>query len=163
MNYLKLAFSIFIVLAASRLIPHPPNFTSLIALSLYVPIVFGLQSILVVVAAFFVTDLVIGFHSLLFFTWGSVVLIGFLSKYFYQNIYIRISGALIGSIIFYIISNFGVWLSGSYGFNLTGLINCYIAAIPFFSYTVISTILFSSIIEFLLYLKNKSVEYTFFK
>ena len=78
MNYLKLAFSIFIVLAASRLIPHPPNFTSLIALSLYVPIVFGLQSILVVVAAFFVTDLVIGFHSLLFFTWGSVVLIGFL-------------------------------------------------------------------------------------
>lgn len=163
MTYLKLAFSIFIVLAASRLIPHPPNFTSLIALSLYVPIVFGLQSILLVVAAFFVTDLVIGFHSLLFFTWGSVVLIGFLSKYFYQNIYYRFSGALIGSIIFYIVSNFGVWLSGSYGFTLTGLINCYIAAIPFFSHTVISTILFSSIIEFLLYLKTKSFKYTFFK
>ncbi len=160
---LKIAIFVFLALAVTRFIPHPPNFTSLIALSLYVPIIFGLQSILVVVAAFFVTDLVIGFHSLLFFTWGSVVLIGFLSKYFYQNIYIRISGALIGSIIFYIISNFGVWLNGSYGFTLTGLINCYIAAIPFFSYTFISTILFSSIIEFFLYLKIKSVKYTFFK
>ena len=78
MNYFKISIGIFIVLATSRFVPHPPNFTSLIALSLYVPIVFGLQSILVVVAAFFVTDLVIGFHSLLFFTWGSVVLIGFL-------------------------------------------------------------------------------------
>ncbi len=159
MTYLKLAFSIFIVLAASRLIPHPPNFTSLIALSLYVPIVFGLRSIFVVVAAFFVTDLIIGFHSLLFFTWGAVVLIGFLSKYFYKNIYFRFSGALIGSIIFFIISNFGVWLSGSYGFTFTGLIYCYIVAIPFFSYTVLSTILYSSIIECLLYLKNKPVKY----
>ena len=162
MMNLKIAIFVFLALAVTRFIPHPPNFTSLIALSLYVPIIFGLQSILVVVAAFFVTDLVIGFHSLLFFTWGSVVLIGFLSKYFYQNIYYRFSGALIGSIIFYIVSNFGVWVSGSYGFTLTGLMNCYIAAIPFFSYTVISTILFSSIIEFLLYLKNKPIKYKLF-
>ena len=162
MMNLKIAIFVFLALAVTRFIPHPPNFTSLIALSLYVPIVFGLQSILLVVAAFFVTDLVIGFHSLLFFTWGSVVLIGFLSKYFYQNIYYRFSGALIGSIIFYIVSNFGVWVSGSYGFTLTGLMNCYIAAIPFFSYTVISTILFSSIIEFLLYLKNKPIKYKLF-
>ena len=41
MNYLKITLGIFIVLAASRFIPHPPNFTSLIALSFYVPLFLG--------------------------------------------------------------------------------------------------------------------------
>ena len=41
MNYLKISVGLLIVLAASRFIPHPPNFTSLIALSFYVPILLG--------------------------------------------------------------------------------------------------------------------------
>ena len=41
MKYLKISLGIFIVLAASRFIPHPPNFTSLIALSFYVPLFLG--------------------------------------------------------------------------------------------------------------------------
>ena len=49
MNYLKISLGIFIVLAASRFIPHPPNFTSLIALSLYVPLIFGLKFIPVLI------------------------------------------------------------------------------------------------------------------
>ena len=35
MSYFKVSLAIFVVLAASRFIPHPPNFTSLIALSFY--------------------------------------------------------------------------------------------------------------------------------
>ena len=37
MNYIKVAFGVLIALSASRFIPHPPNFTSLIALSFYIP------------------------------------------------------------------------------------------------------------------------------
>tara|TARA_Y100001970_G_C13844134_1_gene655953 strand:+ start:138 stop:626 length:489 start_codon:yes stop_codon:yes gene_type:complete len=155
MNNLKIILFVFLALALSRFIPHPPNFTSLIALSLYVPVVFGLKFIFVVIASYFVTDLFIGFHSTLFFTWGSVVLIGLLSNYFYKNIYYRVSGALIGAVIFYITTNFGVWINGSYGYNFNGLINCYIAAIPFFTYTVISTIFYSSILEMLIHLKTR--------
>ena len=155
MNYLKIGISVFLALAATRFIPHPPNFTSLIALSFYVPAVFGLKYIFIVLGAFFITDLFIGFHSILFFTWGSVVLIGYLSNFFYKNTYYRLFGALMGAIIFYLITNFGVWINGSYGFTLLGLINCYIAAIPFFSYTLISTIFFSIIIETAIYLKSK--------
>ena len=44
-EYIKISFGIFIALAASRFIPHPPNFTSLIALSFYIPAIFGLQNI----------------------------------------------------------------------------------------------------------------------
>ena len=36
----KILLGIFLILASSRLIPHPPNFTSLIALSFYVPLFF---------------------------------------------------------------------------------------------------------------------------
>ena len=43
MNYLKISVGIFLTLAASRFIPHPPNFTSLIALSFYVPVLLGLR------------------------------------------------------------------------------------------------------------------------
>lgn len=147
MSYLKIAIGVIVALSASRLIPHPPNFTSLLALSFYIPAVFGIKFIPIVVLALLFTDLIIGFHSTMFFTMGSVVLIGIMSKYFNKSISIRIFGALGGALIFYILTNFGVWLSGSYSYTLVGLTNCYVLALPFFGYTLISTLLFSVIIE----------------
>ena len=145
-NYLKITFGIFLILGASRFIPHPPNFTSLIALSFYIPALFGVRFLPALLLSFLVTDLIIGFHSTILFTWGSVVIIGLISKYFIQNILSRLSGALIGATIFFIISNFGVWSLGSYGLTLEGLIVCYTVALPFFGYTLVSTIIFSSLI-----------------
>ena len=147
MTYLKFSLGIFLVLAVSRFIPHPPNFTSLIALSFYVPVLFGLKFIPIVILCFFITDIFIGFHSTLLFTWGSVGIIGLISRYFNFSSIRRVSGALIGSFIFYIFTNFGVWVNGMYGFTLEGLIACYTLAIPFFAYNFISTLLFSAIIE----------------
>ena len=147
MNYLKILSAVFIAVAATRLIPHPPNFTSLIALSFYLPAFFGYRFIPAIIISFAITDLVIGFHGLLLFTWGSAILIGLLSHYFHKSLKSRIFGALSGAIIFFIITNFGVWLFGSYGYTLSGLIACYILAIPFFANTVISTILYSFVIE----------------
>ena len=147
MRYLNISAGIFVVLAATRFIPHPPNFTSLIALSFYVPAIFGFKFIPILIISFVITDFFIGFHNFYLFTWGSVLIIGLLSKYFLQNIFKRIAGALFGCIIFFIISNFGVWTSGLYGFTILGLIECYILAVPFFSYSLISTFIFSSIIE----------------
>ena len=149
MNYLKISLGIFIALAASRFIPHPPNFTSLLALSFYVPALLGLRFIPALILSFALTDLIIGFHSTILFTWGSVLLIGFLSKYFFGGIIKRIFGALLGAFIFFIITNFGVWTGGIYGYNMEGLITCYIMAIPFFTYSLISTFIFSGIIEFI--------------
>ncbi len=147
MRYLNISAGIFVVLAATRFIPHPPNFTSLLALSFYVPAIFGIKFIPALIISFAITDFFIGFHNVYLFTWGSVLIIGLLSKYFLQNIFKRIAGALFGCIIFFIISNFGVWTSGLYGFTILGLIECYILAVPFFSYSLISTFIFSSIIE----------------
>ena len=147
MNYLKISFGIFIVLAASRFIPHPPNFTSLIALSFYVPLFLGKRFIPALLICFIITDIFIGFHTIVVFTWGSIIIISLTSYLFQKNIYMRIIGAICGSLVFYIISNFGVWSLGSYGYSFDGLLICYIAAIPFYSNTLISTILYSVLIE----------------
>ena len=147
MYYLKIAIGVLIALAASRFIPHPPNFTSLLALSFYIPVIFGVRFIPVVVLALFFTDLIIGLHSTMFFTIGSVILIGLISKIFNRSILLRLFGALTGAVIFFTLSNFGVWTSGSYGYTLNGFISCYLLAIPFFGYSLISTLIFSVIIE----------------
>ena len=147
MNYLKVFFGIFLALSVSRFVPHPPNFTSLLALSFYVPALLGTRFIPALIISFILTDIVIGFHSAVFFTWGSVLLIGLISSYFRNSILKRLSGALFGAFIFFIITNFGVWSIGSYDYTLQGLITCFTLAIPFFSYSLISTFVFSAIIE----------------
>ena len=153
MYHLKIYIGIFFALAASRFIPHPPNFTSLLALSFYVPALLGIRYLPALVISFFITDLFIGFHTLTLFTWGSVVVIGLGSKYFISSVLTRISGALLGACLFFIITNFGVWSLGSYGYTAEGLLMCYIMAIPFFVYNLISTFIFSGVIEFIYKLK----------
>mgnify|MGYP001260444302 FL=1 len=149
MKYLKITTGIFLVLAASRFIPHPPNFTSLIALSFYIPAILGLRFVPALLLCFGLTDLIIGFHGVILFTWGSVALIGLISDKLKKNFFNRILGALLGALIFYIITNFGVWTLGSYSYDLNGLLSCYILAIPFFGYSLVSTLSYSLLIEFL--------------
>jgi len=59
----------------------------------------------------------------------------------YKNLFIF---GFSGSVIFFIVSNFGVWIAGNlYEKNMNGLIECYFMAVPFFKNTLISTIIFS--------------------
>ena len=52
--------------------------------------------------------------------------------------------SILGSVIFYLISNFGVWYFGNlYEKNFNGLMECYFLAIPFFKNTVLSTVIFT--------------------
>ena len=161
MRFFLTSLSIFTVLALSRFVPHPPNFTSLMALSFYVPVFLGLRFIPALLISFAITDLIIGYHTGTHWTWGSVLLIGLISQYFTKNLTWRLSGALLGACIFFVVTNFGVWVSGMYGYSLCGLISCYVLAIPFFTYSIISTLFFSLIIESAYRLfKNKLVKYS---
>jgi hypothetical protein len=157
MNYLKLSLIIFLILAASRFIPHLPNFTSLLALSFYIPALLGARYLPALLLSFVITDIFIGFHNVVFFTWGSVIFIGLVSKFFVSTIITRVSGALFGACIFFLITNFGVWSLGSYGYTVEGLIACYVLALPFFGYSLVSTFIFSGIIEGLYKFKIKDL------
>lgn len=153
MNIFKISLGIFLALSISRFVPHPPNFTSLISLSFYIPLLFGLKFLPFLILTFIFTDFVIGFHQLSLFTWGSIILIGYISKFFNKSILNRISGSLFGAFVFFLVTNFGVWMSGQYSYSINGIIMCFTLAIPFFTYNLISTIIFSSIIEGFLKLK----------
>ncbi len=117
------------------------------ALSFYVPALLGVRYLPALILSFLITDLFIGFHAITLFTWGSVIVVGLSSKFFLTRKLSRIAGALMGAVIFFVITNFGVWSLGSYGYTLEGLIACYSLALPFFGNTLVSTILFSAIIE----------------
>tara|TARA_Y100001970_G_scaffold228154_1_gene282503 strand:+ start:110 stop:592 length:483 start_codon:yes stop_codon:yes gene_type:complete len=147
MRQFSIYLGIFLILALSRFIPHPPNFTSLIALSFYVPALLGIRYIPAVVISFAITDFVIGYHTGTHWTWGSVLIIGFISSYFTKDLILRLVGVISAAVIFFLITNFGVWTSGMYGYTFQGLLNCFVLAIPFFTFTLISTLIYSVIIE----------------
>ena len=138
----QIFLGIFLCLAASRFIPHPWNFTSLLALSFYIPAIVGFKYIAFLIISFAITDLFIGFHSLILWTWGSVLLIGFLPIYFNSSISLRIPGALTGAIIFFLVTNFGVWLLG-YPKTIEGFVNCFLLAIPFYIYTLLGDLFYT--------------------
>ena len=147
MKQIYICLGIFITLAASRFIPHPPNFTSLLALSFYVPVFFGFKYVPVLLISYAITDFIIGYHTGTQWVWGSIFLIGLVAPKFSKSLISRVSGALLGACIFFVITNFGVWISGMYDMTYEGFIMCYTLAIPFFTFSLISTILFSAIIE----------------
>ena len=106
----------------------------------------------------FLGDLYLGFHNTMFFTYLSLiaaVTVGFYIKKF-KNIEIFFGG-VISSVSFFIITNFGAWLTlDMYEKSLSGLISSYILAIPFFQNTLVSTIFYLFLFKiFFEYILNK--------
>ena len=135
------------ILAFSRLIPHPPNFTPLLGMAVFSGVIFDRKifAFVVPLVAMLLSDLVIGFHSSMPIIYFAIMLnvgVGFLlvSKFSYlKSILALVSGAL----IFFIVTNFAVWLgSGMYSEDLNGLISCYIMALPFFQNTLLSSLVY---------------------
>ena len=145
---------LILILVFARLIPHPPNFTPIIAVAIVSGYFFKNinLSLLILLVAMLVSDLFIGFYENVIFVYLSLLLITFIfhkisNKINFKNLFIY---GFAGSLIFFIISNFGVWALGSpgvqdiaYDKSLNGLIECYILAIPFFGNTFLSTVIFA--------------------
>jgi hypothetical protein len=100
-------------------------------------------------AAMLLADFFLGFHSTMIYVYGALALVVGLGLWLKNNVSVgKVAGAAIGSsLLFFIITNFGVWLGSTfYAQNLQGLINCYVAAIPFYHYTLASDLLFSGVL-----------------
>ena len=137
-----------LLLAFSRLIPHPPNFTPIIAVAIMSGYLFKNinLSFVVLLVSMLLADVFVGFYNNMLFVYSSLFIVTFIffkisDKINYKNLFVL---GFLGSFMFYLVSNFGVWAVGNlYEKNLEGLINCYFLAIPFFKNTVISTLIFS--------------------
>lgn len=146
-----LVLSMIVAAAFSRLIPHPWNFTAVGAMALfggaYLPS--KKWSLLAPLAALFVSDLALGFHVTMTFVYGAFLLIGLLGWSLRENTSWPRVGAmtLLSSSLFFVVSNFGVWLlEPYYAKTWEGLVQCFVMAIPFFDNQVLGDLFYVSVL-----------------
>ncbi|MFN3560867.1 MAG: DUF6580 family putative transport protein [Chloroherpetonaceae bacterium] len=148
--------------ALSRLIPHPANFTAIAAVALFgaVKMKDKKQALLIPIGAMLLSDTIFevmyragvsasaGFHSGMWYVYGAFVVISLIGFWVRSSFSIpRLAlGTLIGSLVFFVVTNFGVWLSGWYGYTVEGLSACYIAAIPFYRNQVLGDVFFTAVL-----------------
>lgn len=140
------ALLLIVVAVVSRLIPHLPNMTPIAAMALFGGVYLDKKYAFVLpLAAMFVSDLVLGFHSGVPYVYGSFVLMGFVGFWLRQHHDwgSRLLASLICSVMFFLVTNFGVWLTSSmYPPTLSGLLESYFMGIPFFRNTVLGDLFY---------------------
>lgn len=130
-----------------RLIPHEPNMAPIGALAIFSGVYMSKKkALLIPLAAMFLSDLFLGFYREIIWVYGSFALIGLLSAVILKkNHQVKnvIGFTLFSSLLFYVLTNFGVWLQGTmYTKSLSGLIQCYFLALPFLRNTLIGDIVY---------------------
>ena len=136
-----LIIALFIFGLVTRLIPHLPNFTPILAISLFSGAYLNKRyAIWFPIVLYTVSELIIGINAVILFTGGSIFLITLLGWKLRNRVSLKnnLIFALFSSILFFIVTNFGVWLIGWYPPTLAGLIQCYIAGIPFFRISILA-------------------------
>jgi hypothetical protein len=144
--------TLILAAAATRLLPHPPNMTSLSAVALFGGAYFADRRLafLVPLGALFLSDLILGFYGhmeVVYLAFLLVVCIGlWLQKH---RSVLTIAGASIASsVVFFLVTNF-VWFhigDTPYPLNFQGMIESYVAALPFFRNTVLGDLLYTGLL-----------------
>ena len=188
LNFNIAVMAVIIFLAGvSRILPHPPNFSPILAIALFGAAHFSKkwQAVFIPMLAVWLSDLFINnfvysnqgtefiwFYSGFYWQYASYLIIIMSSILVFKN-KISISktfGASLGSsMAFFLLSNFGVWAgSGMYMKNLSGLTTCYVAGLPFLQNTIVSNFLFTTVLFGSYYLiqvqysslKNENLQYS---
>ncbi len=143
-----LAILILLAGIVARIITHDANFTPFLALILFGGVYLNRKlALLLPVALMMITDVLLGVHNIILFTWGSILIVAFIGLALRKRkTPVMIFGAsLLSAVIFFLTTNFGVWLMGWYPHTLAGLQECFILALPFFRKTLISTVFYSTV------------------
>jgi hypothetical protein len=153
-----------LAIAFGRMIPHIPNFSPLGAVCLFGSAYFAKkwQAYLIPLVATWIGDLYLNnvlygayfngfvwFYPGWYWQYGSYAAIILTGGFFFRKITAGriIAGALGASVLFFILSNFGVWLTGKlYPPTFAGLETCFIMALPFFKNTLIGNIVYSGLL-----------------
>ncbi|GAB1408364.1 hypothetical protein MASR1M8_22830 [Thermomonas brevis] len=158
---LTLAALIFVA-ALTRVIPHPPNFSPIEAVALFGGAYFAKRhwALLVPLLAMFASDLVLGLAKGGLY-WGYFASAGYLLVYACIALSTllgfglrgKVSAgsvlaySLAGSLLFFVVTNFGAWLSDPfYPKTAAGLAAAYIAGVPFFQWTVLGTLFYAALL-----------------
>ena len=142
----KIVLLIIIFGVICRLIPHPPNFSPVTAIALFGGLNFSDKRIAfsIPLIILFLSDLILGISIINLCVYTGFSIIVFLGTKIKS---IKFGNIILSSFIFFLISNFGVWIIG-YPKNIEGLILCYAMAIPFFGYSIAGDLFFGYLFKF---------------
>jgi len=151
---------IIVAAVGLRLVPHLPNFAPIGAMALFGgAYIKNKYALLILLGILLISDYLLLYinpfssnpvnfsqfyapwelvHSTIFFVYLSFLINFLIGRWIATNKSLNriVSGALLSSVQFFIITNFGVWLTGMYGNGISGLVQTYIMAIPFFRGTL---------------------------
>jgi hypothetical protein len=145
----KIAVALVIAAAISRVVPHPWNFTPLTAIALFCGVRFRspVAAIVTPLLALTVGDLALGLFPYEGMMWvylatALIVTLGLLARP--KSVVTSSLFGLGGGLLFFAVTNFGVWATGHLYPNTTaGLAACYAAAIPFYRSQIVADVLFT--------------------
>ncbi len=158
MKKIELSPKLYVVLimifagAMMRLIPHWPNFTPIAAIALFGGTFLKRKDLafLVPVAAMLVSDLIIGFHSTMLPVYLSfIAIVGFgLLLQRKLTVVNTLTASIAASVLFYLVTNFASWTSGlmPYPVNAVGLMQSYIAGLPFLFNGILGDLFYTSVL-----------------
>lgn len=160
-DYSKLIAVLFLVFAVTlRFVPHPANFAPIGALGIFAGCYLrGWGLWLIPVGAMVISDWLgqvlqvpgLGLYSpiSLAFVYGGFALAGIIGYFLRNRVgpFTVLTAAVVNAAVFFVVSNFGVWLSDIVGYEktLSGLANCYYQAIPFFRVSLAADIFYSAL------------------
>ncbi|MGI8893627.1 MAG: DUF6580 family putative transport protein, partial [Bacteroidia bacterium] len=142
---------LIVVAIFSRFLPHPPNFTAVAAVALFAGVHFRNRFIAFAIPllAMLASDLIIGLHDTLIAVYAAFALTVGIGLWISgkAKAHIIALGAVSASVLFFLITNFAVWMSGfMYPMSFNGLLMCYAAALPFFQNTLAGDLFFTALL-----------------
>ena len=142
----KVLFIFVLIAALTRLVPHPPHFAPITAMSLFAGAYFTRKQLAFIapLLAMLISDLFLGFYTISIFVYLSLAVITWMGQ---QKNRVTQKLVLLGSVLFFFISNLGVWLL-YYPKTIDGLVTCFALAIPFFATSLLGDIFYSVIMVF---------------
>ena len=146
-------FSLIFLAVLSRFLPHPPNFTPIAVIALLSSKGFTNRWIVFIIpiVSLFISDLFLGLHGTIPFVYASFILITVLGIYVKK---INVGTVLLSSTLFFLVSNFGVWML-HYPISLEGLVQCYILALPFFLNTILGDLIYGGLLIYPFYVLQR--------
>ncbi len=134
-------------IAMFRLFPHPPNVSPVAAMALFGGAYFvdKRMAFIVPFLALLISDLIIGLHSTMIFVYAGVALTVFIGMKIQSNIRpVTVAFSAVGaSVLFFLLTNFGTWaVGGLYPISINGLMQAYVAGIPFFQNSLLGNLVF---------------------
>ncbi len=136
--------------ALSRFIPHLPNFTPLASMALFGGALYSnkTKAFLLPLFILFLSDLFIGFHATMLFVYAGFLAIAGIGLWLKKRLSVAnvIVAALLSSVLFFVLTNFGVWVMYDfYPKNFAGLTEAYVAALPFFRNDLLGNLFYSGV------------------